>query len=165
MSTKSSCCVVVNEGNEVLLVLREDFRIWTLPGGGVDPNESWEQAAIRETLEETGYEVMIQGYVGEYWRPQLSNGQGDLRRVFIAEPIGTIPSKQDKESVDVRWLPVNSLPKRMNRFVREQLMDALSFPSSPLHKEQNLPLWMAIAVRLAVLLRNVRNRILRPQHK
>jgi len=69
MPTKGSCCVVINEKEEVLLVLREDFRIWTLPGGGLEPDETWEQAAVRETLEETGYEGIIKQYVGEYWRP------------------------------------------------------------------------------------------------
>src|SRR6266545_7899789 len=79
MSTQGSSCVVLNQKGEVLLVLRQDFRIWALPGGGLEPNETWEQAAVRETLEETGYEVEILQYVGEYWRPQMSEGQGDLR--------------------------------------------------------------------------------------
>jgi len=157
MPTKSSCCVVINEKKEVLLVLREDFRIWTLPGGGLELNETWEQAAVRETLEESGYEVAIKHYVGEYWRPQLSHGEGDLRRVFIASVTNEVPSQHDKESIDVRWFLVTALPKPMNRLVREHLLDALALPSSPLSKEQRLPPWMAMLLRTALLVRNFRN--------
>ena len=158
MATKSSCCVVINEKQEILLVLREDFRSWTLPGGGLESNETWEQAAIRETLEETGYNVIIKQYVGEYWRPQLSHGAGDVRRVFIANVTSTVSSQHDQESIDVSWFPVTALPKSMNRFVREQLFDALTFPSSPLNKEQRLSAWMSLLLQMALLVRNFRNR-------
>jgi 8-oxo-dGTP diphosphatase len=157
--TKSSGCVVINDKDEVLLMLREDFRFWTLPGGGLEPNETWEQAAVRETLEETGYEVMIKQHVGEYWRPQLSHGKGDLRRVFIARTTSEVPSQHDSESIDVRWFPITALPKRLNRFVREHLRDALAFPSSPVSREQRLPVWMAMLVHMALWMRSIRDNI------
>ena len=151
---------MVNEKDEVLLVLREDFRIWALPGGGVEPDETWEQAAVRETLEETGYQVEIKQYVGEYWRPQMSHGHGDLRHVFLAQAIGDTLSQHDKESIDVRWFPVTSLPKGMFRFSREHIFDALTRPTTPLKKEQRLPPWMNAGIRLAYLLRNILDRII-----
>ena len=160
MQTKGSSCVVINEREEVLLVLREDFRIWALPGGGVEPDETWEQAAVRETLEETGYQVEIRQYIGEYWRPQMSHGHGDLRHVFLARASGSALAPHDKESIDVRWFPANALPGRMFRFSREHIEDALARPAVPLKKEQRLPLWMAAAIRMAYLLRNLLDKIL-----
>jgi 8-oxo-dGTP diphosphatase len=159
MPTKGSSCVVMNEKEEVLLVLREDFRIWALPGGGLEPNETWEQAAIRETLEETGYQVKIKQYVGEYWRPQMSQGQGDLKRVFLAEVVGGNPTQHDKESIDVRWFPTSSLPKSMFRFAREHIQDALAASPSPIVREQRLPMWLDMLLRIALLLRKLRNHI------
>ena len=153
MSTKGSSCVVINRKQEVLLVLREDFRIWALPGGGVEPDETWEQAAVRETLEETGYEVEILQYVGEYWRPQMSEGQGDLKRVFLAQVTGGNPAIHDKESIEVRWFPVKALPKRLFRFSREHIYDALAGSAAPVQKEQYLPVWMNTFFRLAFLAR------------
>ena len=126
MQTKGSSGVVINEREEVLLVLRQDFRIWALPGG-VEPDETWEQAAVRESLEKTGYQIEIKQYVGEYWRPQMSHGHGDRRHVFLAQ------------AIDVRWFPATSLPKGMFRFSREHIYDALARPSTPLKKSSAFP--------------------------
>jgi ADP-ribose pyrophosphatase YjhB (NUDIX family) len=160
VSTKGSSCVVINKKDEVLLVLREDFRIWALPGGGLEPDETWEQAAVRETLEETGYEVEILQYVGEYWRPQMSEGQGDLKRVFLAQVTGGNPSQHDDESIEVRWFPISALPGSLFQLSREHIYDALARPPTPLHKEQRLPIWLDALLRMAFLLRRFLDKIL-----
>lgn len=50
---------IVNESGEVLLIKRSDTNLWSLPGGWLEPNESPEEAAIRETKEETGLDVAV----------------------------------------------------------------------------------------------------------
>ena len=58
MPTQGSTVVILNpKTQEVLLHKREDFRVWSLPGGKIEPGESWEDAAIRETFEETGIAI------------------------------------------------------------------------------------------------------------
>ena len=66
--------VVILMDQRVLLVLRDDFNVWALPGGGVDPNESLVQAAMREVREETGLVVTLSRLVGFYSRPDWCNG-------------------------------------------------------------------------------------------
>ena len=51
--------------NKVLLIERyrkegdELLHYFTIPGGGVEDNETYEEAAIRETKEETGCDILI----------------------------------------------------------------------------------------------------------
>ena len=55
--------VVVDEAGRLLLIHRTDNDNWALPGGALDLGESLPDAAIRETLEETGVRVEITGLV------------------------------------------------------------------------------------------------------
>jgi 8-oxo-dGTP diphosphatase len=50
---------VVLDGGSVLLVHRPRYNDWTLPKGKLEPGESWEEAALREVLEETGLRCRI----------------------------------------------------------------------------------------------------------
>jgi hypothetical protein len=62
--------VVVNDAGEILLIRRTDNdNNWAVPGGAVDLGESITQAAVRETLEESGIECAITGIVGIYSDP------------------------------------------------------------------------------------------------
>jgi 8-oxo-dGTP pyrophosphatase MutT (NUDIX family) len=50
-------CVFILDGQLALMVQHDDF--FTFPGGGVNPNESSEDAATREAFEEAGARVKI----------------------------------------------------------------------------------------------------------
>jgi 8-oxo-dGTP pyrophosphatase MutT (NUDIX family) len=49
------------------LIRRTDNGNWAAPGGAVDLGESLAQAAVRETLEESGIECGVTGIVGIYF--------------------------------------------------------------------------------------------------
>ncbi len=56
--------VILRDGDRVLFIERSDGNGYGLPGGFVRLDETAEAAAIRETLEETGLHVELEGIVG-----------------------------------------------------------------------------------------------------
>jgi 8-oxo-dGTP diphosphatase len=144
MSTRGVQVVIFNEdANRVLLVKREDFRVWTLPGGRVEP----------------GYSIRIDRLIGEYWRPQLPNG-GSLVYGYIGHIVSGDSSKHDWESIAVEWFDVDDLPQRMIQFAREVLRDATANHDAPVKRTQRLPFWQSVIVKIGLALRNLRNRLL-----
>lgn len=47
------------KGNKILLVKRRDYPIWVMPGGGIENDETLEKAVVRETFEESGFNVKL----------------------------------------------------------------------------------------------------------
>src|ERR1700729_1889375 len=77
--------VVVGDAGEILLIRRTDNGNWALPGGAIALGESVAQAAVRETLEESGIECAITGIVGIYSDPRhviLYTSNGEARQEF-----------------------------------------------------------------------------------
>ncbi|HWT77970.1 MAG TPA: NUDIX hydrolase N-terminal domain-containing protein, partial [Candidatus Methylomirabilis sp.] len=63
---------IFDRQGRMLLVRRSDDGLWCLPCGWVEPNESPEEAAIRETREETGLEVRSLQLVDVFTRKPLA---------------------------------------------------------------------------------------------
>ena len=125
--------VVVNGADEILLIRRTDNGNWAVPGGAVDLGESVAQAAVRETLEESGIECAITGIVGIYSDPKhvifyTSNGEArqEFSIVLTARPLSGQPTPSS-ESSEVRWVPVADLRGyTMDRSMRIRLDDYLA---------------------------------------
>ena len=163
MPTQGSTVVILNpKTQEVLLHKREDFRVWSLPGGKIEPGESWEDAAIRETFEETGYRIAIDRLVGEYHRPQLPGG-GNVTYVALGHVIDpdAATERPGWETVEVRWFPVDALPPSLYRFARIFIADALAALPDPVARTLYAPWYEAVAMRLLFGLRDLRNRLLK----
>ncbi|MEM9806494.1 MAG: NUDIX domain-containing protein [Cyanobacteria bacterium P01_D01_bin.56] len=62
--------LILNSEGKILLELRSDCGFWGLIGGRLEPGESLQEAAHRETYEETGLSISITGLLGVYSEPQ-----------------------------------------------------------------------------------------------
>lgn len=58
--------VFIEQDGKILLIDRSDGLGYTVPGGIVRHKETVEQCVLRETCEETGYNVEVTGLVGVY---------------------------------------------------------------------------------------------------
>jgi ADP-ribose pyrophosphatase YjhB (NUDIX family) len=75
------------------------------PAGHLDPDETLTEAAIRETLEETGWDVEPTSVLGIYLYTAPSNGVTYQRVCFIAKALKHHPDYQlDDGIVGAKWL-------------------------------------------------------------
>lgn len=65
-NTRGVKCAIDFEGKILFVRLNYAHGGWTLPGGGVKNNESFEEAAKRETMEEVGVNLKNVEKIGEY---------------------------------------------------------------------------------------------------
>jgi 8-oxo-dGTP pyrophosphatase MutT (NUDIX family) len=130
--------VVVNDDGEFLVIRRTDNGNWALPGGAVDLGESVSQAAVRETVEETGVTCGITGLVGIYSDPRhlihyTSNDEvrQEFSIVLTARPIAGHP-RPSAESSEVRWINPDHLDElTMDRSMRRRIKDYLAGTGAP----------------------------------
>jgi 8-oxo-dGTP pyrophosphatase MutT (NUDIX family) len=98
--------VVVRDGR--LLVVEERVRgelVLNQPAGHLEPDESLLEAALRETLEETGWEVTLTAFIGAYQWKAPADGRHFLRLAFAAEPLRHQPDRAlDEGIVQALWL-------------------------------------------------------------
>ena len=114
----ASALVVSSRG--VILHRHRLLGIWIQPGGHVDASESPDDAALRETLEETGlvahhFDPVELFHVDVHLGPRGHLGPDDhlhydLRYAVLAAPLD--PSPPEGESPDVEWFDFETAAKR-----------------------------------------------------
>jgi 8-oxo-dGTP pyrophosphatase MutT (NUDIX family) len=94
-------------GVEVALVHRPKYDDWSLPKGKLDEGEAWEEAALREVAEETGY-ICELGPELDPARYADRKGRDKLVRYFLMRPVSGEFDPTD-EVDELRWLrPANA---------------------------------------------------------
>ena len=98
------------------------------PAGHLERDESLEQAALRETLEETKWQVELTALVGVYLY-RAPNGVTYQRVCFAAKPVKQLPERAlDPDIIDTTWLSASELAKQQCRspLVQRSLTDYLA---------------------------------------
>ncbi len=112
---------------KILLIHHKKFNRWVQPGGHIDEGETFEEAALRETYEETGVKVRLLGdrfpREDDFIRPlgiqKNRNKQGDLHIdvIYAAVPVNDITvHNQQSECYKAKW------------FTRQELEEIAVFP-------------------------------------
>ncbi|HLH77602.1 MAG TPA: NUDIX domain-containing protein, partial [Candidatus Binataceae bacterium] len=104
----------------VVLVRPAGRSTWVIPKGGLERNESREQAAVRECREETGYEVEVGPVLGRinYFYTRRDDHSGQPVRVFkrvdffLMKHRGGDASAHDHEIDEVRWFRIDEALQR-----------------------------------------------------
>lgn len=111
-----------SDRSEILLIRRRDVPVWVLPGGGIEPGETPEEAILREIQEETGLDLEIHRLVGDYTPLNRLAKQTQLFEC-ISQSKKHLPATP--ECKEVRFFPLRSLPREIPPPYREWIADAL----------------------------------------
>ncbi|MFF3928219.1 NUDIX hydrolase [Streptomyces hirsutus] len=101
---------IITDGERVLMVrrrIKEGDLSWQFPAGGVEDGETAEQAAVRETLEETGLTVKAVRYIGDRVHPK----SGKFMAYTACEVVDGTAHVADKDELDqVAWVRHEEIP-------------------------------------------------------
>ena len=105
------------DGVEVVLAARRTRRgdlAWGLAKGGIEVDESPQEAAVREVREETGIEAEIEASLGEtrYFYVWEDVRIRKTVHFFLMRATGGDPGDRDDEMEDVQWFPLERALKR-----------------------------------------------------
>ena len=118
------------------------------PAGHLEPDESLFEAAIREALEESGWEIRLTAFLGAYqWTSESSAdlpARHYLRFAFAGEPVTHHPDRPlDDGIVRALWLSPRELQARAEQhrspLVWETVADYLAGRRQPLDLLRQVP--------------------------
>lgn len=121
--TAAYAVITRGRGDETEILLSHwragDKSGWTLPGGGLEPGEHPEEAAVREVAEETGFNARLTGLVGvdsivvpveDRFSKLEREPMQSLRIVYTAEIVsGELTIEVDGSSDDAGWFRLSAL--------------------------------------------------------
>src|ERR671915_1792384 len=102
--------IVVRDG-ALLMVrrAREPARgLWTVPGGHLEAGEHLSEAVRREVAEETGLDVEVRDLMGIF---EVVGEPHFVILDFVAVVAGNSPPQPGDDVSDVRWVPLEEVPR------------------------------------------------------
>ncbi len=111
MQHEKSCGAIVYRkfhGNiELLLIKNQNGGHWSFPKGHVEEGETEEQTAIREIMEETGIEVMLDTSFRRVitYAPKKEITKDVI--YFLAKAVTYDYTPQEEEIAQIKWVEIN----------------------------------------------------------
>lgn len=112
----SVAAVIRDADGRILLHRRRDDGLWSLPAGAIEIGETPVEAVIRETLEETGWEVrplrLLGAFGGSTFRHTYPNGDRVEYTVVVyeCEITGAARRAHGSETLEVRYFQPAEMP-------------------------------------------------------
>lgn len=131
--------------DQVLLIQRRDVPVWVLPGGGLEKGEDPKEAVVRELQEETGYQVRVIRQIAEY----LPVNKLTLLSHFYECEIISGEKSVGEETKDIRFFPLDNLPKLMPPPYEDWIRDAEKNTNTVIKKKiEGVSYWVLIKLML-----------------
>ena len=115
--------LVVDDQNRLLMMNRTDSGLWGIPGGAVELGEVIEEAARRETREETNLEIEEMSLFGVFSGPELHYIYPNGDEVYNVSIVyrsydwhGEV--RLNDEHSEWNWFPANNLPEDISPPIR-----------------------------------------------
>ena len=132
----ADCVVMTKEANPHVLLIERGFEPfkgrWAFPGGFMNMDETTEECAIRELMEETGLKVEELHQIGAYSKVDRDPRGRTITVAYLAIVDKPVAVTGQDDAAKAEWWPINALPPLA--FDHEEIMlDAIktykmSFP-------------------------------------
>jgi 8-oxo-dGTP pyrophosphatase MutT (NUDIX family) len=108
-----------------LIIGRATPRIWSLPKGHVEPDETIEDAATREVLEETGIQGTIVVKLSDirYWFYANRMKHSKIVHFFLMRYVSGTPTPLLSEVDEAKWVALDELPDVLTHVNERRLVE------------------------------------------
>ena len=112
-------------GYDGLIIGRATPRIWSLPKGHIEPNETIENAALREVKEETGIEASIIVKLSDirYWFYANKLNHSKIVHFYLMRYVAGTPTPQIGEVDETLWAKLDDLPEMLTHVNERRLVE------------------------------------------
>ena len=90
--------------NKLVIVFFKEKGHWTLPGGGIEKGESFEEATIREVKEEGNMKVLDYKFIGYQDIYESDKVVRQVRSFCAVEPYGDFVSDPDGDITEIKLI-------------------------------------------------------------
>lgn len=124
----ATVAVIVEDRQGRFLLVEERSNgmiVFNQPAGHIEEGEAITEAARREALEETGWEVEPHAFLGMYRYVAPANGRTYFRFCFVANAVRHVSDTLDDDIIAAHWLTVDEIRRLGDRLRSPMVLDCI----------------------------------------